>query len=372
MQKPSIVRLIGIALVLLLGVWWALASAATEATEGSAYPNGRYLLSAPELMERQQQEPLVIVDVRTDEYFDGKLIPGAIRMPWDLFRRDDPAGNMGGLFVGPAEAQRILGQHGLFPNDMIVLYDSVARDGGATASYLFWVLDLLGHQKMAILDRGIDGWLDAGGEVVNQPQQREPLLYQTASKEIKLRRWADEEFIYPRLGDPYYQILDVRSEAEYLGESLNTGLDDSPLKAGHIPGAFNINYETNWVDTDSKALKSYAELAEMYRGLNATAGVIVYCHSARRGSFSYFVMRLLDFDDVMLYDNSWFGWGRQDRYYPVETAANVLSGQTPPQVEKTETSAGRADGGQTPSRQQSEAQGSPSGSQKKGYISCGG
>jgi len=369
MQKPSFVRLTGIALVLLLGVWWALASAATE---GKAYPNSRYLLSAAELMQRQQQEPLVIVDVRTDEHFDGKLIPGSIRMPWSQFRRDDPAVNMGGLFVGPAEAQRILGQHGLFRNDMIVLYDSIARDGGATASYLFWVLDLLKHEKMAILERGIDGWLDAGGKVVNQPEQREPLLYQASSKKIKLRRWADEEFIYPRLGDPYYQILDARSEAEYLGEALNTGLDGSPLKAGHIPGAFNINYETNWVDADSKALKSYAELADMYRGLNPTAGVIVYCHSARRGSFSYFIMRLLGFEDVMLYDNSWFGWGRQDLYYPVETAANVLSGQTPPQVKQTASSAGSSDGGQTPSKQQSEAQKSSSGSRTKGYISCGG
>ena len=103
----------------------------------------------------------MIVDVRTDEYFDGKLIPGAIRLPWSQFRREDQATNMDGLFVGPAEAQRILGQHGLFRNDRIVLYDSIARDGGATASYLFWVLDLLGHENMAILERGIDGWLDA-------------------------------------------------------------------------------------------------------------------------------------------------------------------------------------------------------------------
>ena len=369
MQKPSLARLTAIALVLLLGAWWALASAAPE---GSAYPNGRYLLRAAELMERQQQEPLVIVDVRTDEDFDGKLIPGAIRLPWSLFRRDAPVDNMGGLFVGPAEAQRILGQHGLFRNDMIVLYDSIASDGGATASYLFWVLDLLGHEKMAILDQGIDGWLAAGGDVVNQPQQRESLLYQAAGKEIEMRRWVDEDFIYPRLGDRYYQVLDVRSEGEYLGRDVNTGLDGSPLKAGHIPGAFNINYETNWVDTDSKALKSYTQLADMYRGLNPTAGVIVYCHSARRGSFGYFVLRLLDFKDVMLYDNSWFGWGRRDRYYPVETAAHVLSGQAPPQVKQTSTTADADGDGQAPTRQQSETQTPSSGSRKKGYISCGG
>jgi thiosulfate/3-mercaptopyruvate sulfurtransferase len=370
MAKPSFFRFTTIALVLLLGVWWALASAATS---DKTYPNGQYLMSAGELMQRQRQEPLVIVDVRTDEHFDGKLIPGAIRLPWSKFRRADPASNMGGQFVGAAEAQRILGQHGLFRNDMIVLYDSVARDGGATASYLFWVLDLLGHDKMAILERGIDGWLEAAGEVVNQPQEREPLLYQASAEEIDSRLWADEEFIYPRLGDPYYQILDVRSEAEYLGEALNSGLDGGPLKAGHIPGAVNINYETNWVDTENKALKSYTQLAEMYRGLNPTAGVITYCHSARRGSFGYFVLRLLGFEDVMLYDNSWFGWGRQDRYYPVETVPQTLSGQALPQVKQNTKSARSNSSDQSAAKQKNEAQKASSGSQsKKGYISCGG
>jgi thiosulfate/3-mercaptopyruvate sulfurtransferase len=368
MQRPSLARLAGIAVVLLLGVWWALASAATD---GKAYPNGHYLLNATELIQLQKQKPLVIVDVRTDEHFDGKLIPGAIRLPWSKFRNSSSASNMDGLFVGPAEAQRILGEHGLFRNDMIVLYDSVARDGGATASYLFWVLDLLGHKKMAILERGIDGWVEAGGKVVNQPQEREPLLYQAPVKQIKLRRWADEEFIYPRLGDRYYQILDVRSEAEYLGEALNTGLDGSPLKAGHIPGAFNINYETNWVDTESKALKSYAQLAEMYRGLNPTAGVITYCHSARRGSFGYFVLRLLGYEDVMLYDNSWFGWGKPDNYYPVETAPRAVSGQSLPQVKQTAKSE-HSNSNQSTNKQKNATQKTSSGSQSKGYISCGG
>ncbi|WP_316347345.1 rhodanese-like domain-containing protein [Desulfuromonas acetoxidans] len=366
MQKPFRVRLATITLVLLLGVWWALASAATGQ---KAFPNGQYLLTASELMQRQKKEPLVIVDVRTDEDFDGKVIPGAIRLPWSAFRSEDPARNMEGLFVGPAQAQQILGEHGLFRNDMIVLYDSVASDGGATASYIFWVLDMLGHKKMAILERGIDGWLAAGGKVVNKPQKREPLLYQAPTDEINLRRKVDEQFILPRLGDPYYQILDVRSSGEYLGKTLNTGLNGDPLKAGHIPGAFNINYENNWADAERKTLKSYADLAKMYQGLNPTAGVIAYCHSARRSSFSYFVLRLLGFKDVLLYDNSWFGWGGQERYYPAETTVNLLRGQAPPQVEQT----AKADTkGQQPPAQNKTSQGPASGSQKKGYISCGG
>lgn len=43
-----------------------------------------------------------------------------------------------------------------------MLYDSVERDGGATAAYVFWVLDLLGHTRKMVLERGIDAWEEAG------------------------------------------------------------------------------------------------------------------------------------------------------------------------------------------------------------------
>ena len=220
---------------------------------------------------------------------------------------------------------------------------------------------------MPILERGIDGWIDSGGKVVNAPQTREPLLYQAPKTEIDLRRWADEDFIYPRLGDPYYQILDVRSREEYLGEALNTTLDEKPLKAGHIPGAYNINYELNWTDPESKAFKGYAELAALYRGISPAQAVIVYCHSARRGSFSYFVLRLLGFDDVMLYDNSWFGWGNPGRFYPVETAENLPAGSALP---KAVRSASRA--APPPKRETSQKAAPASKGEDRGYISCGG
>lgn len=280
------------------------------------------------------------------------------------------ATHRGNLFVGLAEAQEILGQHGLFRNDMIVLYDSVARDGGATASYLFWVLDLLGHKKMAILEQGIEGWFAAGNEVVNQPQKRESLLYQAPSDEINSRRWVDENFIYPRLGDPYYQILDVRSPEEYLGEALNTDLNGQPLKTGHIPGAVNVNYENNWINSDSKHIKNYAQLAEMYRGLNPEKAVITYCHSARRGSFGYFILRLMGFEDVMLYDNSWFGWGQPENYYPVETELHVLTGQALPSVTKATAGKTEPDAKSKPVTTQMPTAKEESGKNKP-YISCG-
>ena len=369
MQNSKRIRSLAIVAILLLGVYWSAASASSS-TADKTYPNAGFLATAQWLKTHHADDSLVIVDVRMDKYFEGEMIPGAIRMPWRQFQRADVAGNMGGLFVGIKRAQQLLGEHGIARNDEVVLYDSVKRDGGATSSYIFWVLDLLGHKNVKVLERGIDGWIDAGGETVSEPRTPEPVLYQAPSEEINPRKWAKAEYILPRLGDPYYQILDVRSRAEYMGEKLNTALDGTVLKLGHIPTAFNFDYTLNWTTPDSKAIKPYAVLQERYRGLDPGRAVITYCHSARRGSFGYFVLRLMGFEDVMLYEPSWMEWGNKRYYYPVETSENILTGAALPG--KTSTSAGLARPGKT--SRESGAAPKPEGdrSSKSGYVSCGG
>jgi len=267
-------------------------------------------------------------------------------------------------------AQQLLGEHGIARNDTVVLYDSVKRDGGATSSYLFWVLDLLGHKNMKVLERGIDGWIDAGGETVSTPRKAEAVLYQAPSEEINLRKWVKAEYMLPRLGDPYYQILDVRSRAEYIGEKSNTGLDGTALKPGHVPTATNSDYTLNWTTPDIKAIKPYSALQERYRGLDPGRAVILYCHSARRGSFGYFVLRLMGFEDVMLYEPSWMEWGNKRYFYPVETAENVITGDALPGTSSTPAALKHL--GKT--NRKSGAAAEPGGDRgsKSGYVSCGG
>jgi thiosulfate/3-mercaptopyruvate sulfurtransferase len=361
MKNDKRVRYLVIAVFLLLGFFWSAAAAVNKSSQ-SDYPNARFLATAQWLQSHKEDAGLVVVDVREDKHFDDELIPGAVRMPWAEFRYSDAAVNMGGLFVGIERAQQILGAHGISRNDMVVLFDSVARDGGATSSYLFWVLDLLGHRHIKVLERGIDGWIEAGGQTVSAPRKPETVLYQAPADEIDMRKWVRADFIMPRLGDPYYQILDVRSREEYLGEKPNVGLDGTVLKLGHIPTAYNVNYVLNWTNTKTKKMKSYSELQQLYRGLDPNRAVVAYCHSARRASFGYFALRLMGFADVLLYEPSWMEWGSQRYYYPVETAENILQGLPP--TETMRPSAYR--------RTEPETVVKGGGSDKSGYISCGG
>lgn len=349
--------------VMALGLVWSLAQAAKEGAGG--YPNAALLATAQWLKAQADDADVVVVDVRTDEHFDGELIPGAIRLPWSELRYNDRSRNLGDIFIGVDRAQEVFGRHGLVRTDEIVLYDSVKRDGGATASYLFWVLDILGHPKVRVLDGGIDAWKRAGHEVVGRPETREAALYQAPSNEIRLEKLIHGDFIQKRLGDPMYQIIDVRSRAEYIGEKGTKAPDGTPLSLGHIPTAVNIPYSDAWVDEETKTLKSYPELQEMYRGLNANRGVIVYCNSGRRSSFSYFVMRLMGIDQAITYEPSWLEWGLPSHFYPVElTERKWAGGDLPGTATATAGTRSTGGGGAAPAK----SGGAPSG----GYVSCGG
>ncbi len=366
MKNGSVLRYIIIAVVLFLGVMWSLGSAAQEET---AYPNADFIADAQWLKTHLNDEGLVIADVRTDDHFDGSLIPGAARMIWSDFRFNDLGVNLASTFVGVKEAQNILGRHGVTRDDTVVLYDSVERDGGATASYVFWVLDVLGHEKKMILERGIDAWKDAGFELTTETRKPKQLLYQAPSDEIQKDKLINGDFVYKRLGDRFYQIVDVRSEAEYLGEKGTKGLDGTPLKLGHIPAAVNINYEAAWTGPETKDVKSYDALRALYKGLDASRGVIVYCNSGRRSAFSYFILRLMGFEHVYTYEPSWKEWGNPDKFFPVETRENKLVGGALPEPSQKTAAAGQVSKGRTSG---TSSGGRTSGEPSGGYVSCGG
>ena len=331
-------RYVILALVLLLAMTWALASA----EQVPPYPNSDIVAGVSWLARRldSSDHDLTVVDVRSDDYFDGRLIPGALRLPWHLFRHNDLGKNTASRFIGIQAAQEVLGQHGIGRTDNIVLYDSVERDGGATASYVYWVFDMLGHAQKRVLDGGIDAWRAAGHEVVSKPATREALMYQALPDEIQRGQLIDGAFVYHRLGDPYYQIIDVRSPQEYAGEAGTRGLQGEDLKLGHIPMAVNIDYTRNWVDAETKRIKSYPALQALYRGLDPNRAVIVYCNSGRRSSFSYFVLKLMGIRDVYTYEASWKQWGLPEAFYPVEITARQFSHKTLPGASRTAMSTG--------------------------------
>ena len=120
-----------------------------------------------------------------------------------------------------------------------------------------------------------------------------------------------------RLNNPNVQIVDARTQQEFLGEDIRA------IRGGHIPGAINIPYEQNWIDPETLAklarkqmtntagmsLKPVEDLKRLYSAFDPKKETIVYCQSGARASETAGVLQHLGFTNVKVYDSSWLGYG---------------------------------------------------------------
>ncbi|MBW1998862.1 MAG: hypothetical protein JRJ29_12980 [Deltaproteobacteria bacterium] len=121
-------------------------------------------------------------------------------------------------------------------------------------------------------------------------------------------------WIFKNLHEPDTIILDVRSQGEFTGEIARSA------RGGHIPGAIHLEWKNNL--SEEGTIKGAKELRNMYYKAQVKKGkmIVVYCQSGRRASQTYFVLRLLGYEQIRLYDGSWEEWGNKQEY-PVETGA---------------------------------------------------
>ena len=124
---------------------------------------------------------------------------------------------------------------------------------------------------------------------------------------------AEVEDILPRLGGSDFAIWDARSQEEYLG------LRSGSARAGHIPGAVNIDW-LELIDRDNAMrLVDLERLQGRLKavGLDPEKDIVTHCQSHHRSSLSWLVMKILGYPSVKGYHGSWGEWGNRDDL-PVE------------------------------------------------------
>jgi len=264
------------------------------------YPNSQFLVEPAWLAERLKDPNLRIVDMRTDskEYDEERHIPGAVYISVSSIRM--PVETGGFRLPSKSEGEKILGSLGISKETMVVIYDDV---GGLHASRLFFTLDAFGHEKMALLNGGIQAWKKAG-----LPMSHEvPKIRATAYKaKVVPQKVATAEWIVHNLKNPLVALVDARTPKEFRGEDVRA------KRGGHIQGAKNIEWTQNL--RDDKTFKSAEELRALYenQGITPEKTVVSYCQTHHRAAHAYFVLRLLGYEKLKGYDRSWAEWGNRD------------------------------------------------------------
>ncbi len=181
----------------------------------------------------------------------------------------------------------------------VVAYDDA---GGTVAARLWWMLDVLGHPRVAVLDGGIDAWRAAGLPVSAEVPDVAPAATWPDVPATWPRTITREE-LAPRLGT--LTLLDARAPERYRGE-----VEPIDPVAGHIPTAISAPTAT-MLGPDGRFL-SPAALAGRFAGLGAAADqpVVVACGSGVNACQLALAARVAGLPDPLLYPGSYSDWSR--------------------------------------------------------------
>jgi thiosulfate/3-mercaptopyruvate sulfurtransferase len=192
-----------------------------------------------------------------------------------------------------------LGGWGITPEHQVVVYD--ARDGTMAASRAWFMLRLLGHKRVAVLDGGYARWVQLGLPVSTDIVRPLPGQYEASFDLARIVETA--ELLNP--ADPQAPLLiDARAAERFRG-------DVEPLDrvAGHVPGAVNRPLGLN-LQGDGR-FRPVAELAEAYRILldgRAPERVALMCGSGVTACHNLLAMEHAGLRGARLYADSWSGW----------------------------------------------------------------
>ena len=265
------------------------------------------LISADDLLARVRagDETLRIADVRwylgqpergREEYEAGH-IPGAVFVDHDTVL-SAPEGPGRHPLPRPADLARDLGRLGFGSDHFVVAYDDA---GGTAAARLWWMLDDLGHERVAVLDGGLRAWREAGGQLSTEEPGWPAAHLQLADR---WRKVIDRQALKPRLGSVV--LLDARAAERYRGE-----VEPVDPVAGHIPTARSAPAAGN-LGPDGRFL-SAEDLAERFTAAGCTAGPVVSsCGSGTTAAHNALAMRVAGLADPILYPGSYSDWSRSD------------------------------------------------------------
>ncbi len=202
-----------------------------------------------------------------------------------------------------------LGIWGVTSQSQVVVYDDA---GGAIAARLWWMLKWVGHQKVALLDGGYSGWVDAKNPISTAP--RTISEYGSTDKFIpKVDNQLQIELpeLVGLLDEAKINLFDARAKPRFHGE--HEPID--PV-AGHIPGAINLPLELN-LEAGGK-FKSASELKNYFQDVlgelnHAENPVAHMCGSGVTACHNILAMEIAGIGNTRLYVGSWSEWIRDPK-----------------------------------------------------------
>jgi thiosulfate/3-mercaptopyruvate sulfurtransferase len=256
------------------------------------------------LNEHLDEHELMILDAQPDLYdYVQQHIPGASYLSERVLRA-----SMNGLparYISPESIQSIVRNIGVRADLPVVVYTGTGafrvQGDGAEQFMVAYTLARFGHDKVYILDGGLDKWKEEDKILTK-------VFPRVKASKFKVRINYDlfvdyEEF--KRMRDQRGILhLDTRPSKYYEGEG-------PWIRLGHIPGAINLPWTELIDEKNSRLLKPGSDLRRVFEDCGATPdkNIVLSCGTGRHAAVPFLLLRYyLGYTNVRLYEGSFTEW----------------------------------------------------------------
>lgn len=200
---------------------------------------------------------------------------------------------------------KVLSKFCVLPDSHIIIYDHMS--GANAAARFWWMLKAVGHEKVQVLDGGIQKAIEIGFPVSSDKEKP------TRKSNYTCKSWNlpinTINSVEKASNNKDNFIIDVREAVRYNGE-----MEPFDPIAGHIPNAHNIPFSENlnkdgFFLTQEELRKKYEPLFNEYHPNN----IIVHCGSGVTACQTLLAMDFAGFDIPNLYVGSWSEWCRNNK-----------------------------------------------------------
>jgi thiosulfate/3-mercaptopyruvate sulfurtransferase len=269
------------------------------------------LLSALQLAEIIGNENLRIIDARfalTDANagmaaYAEAHIPGALYVNLNSELSSEKVDSSLGRHPLPSAEQfsALLSRLGIAPEMHVVVYDQA--DASMAASRFWFLMRMAGHNKLSVLDGGMNAWLGAQMPVAQQTMRPNPSNYPVQFQTNMLVSASELKSLLNNSQETI--LIDARAAERFRGE-----IEPLDKKAGHIPGAINRPFSLN---LSAGIFKSSEQLrAEFAPVIEGKKNILLSCGSGVTACHNALALSIAGIENYRLFAPSWSGWVADD------------------------------------------------------------
>lgn len=202
-----------------------------------------------------------------------------------------------------------MSRYGVGEGTRVVLYDSAT---GSWATRIWWMLRAFGFENTAVLNGGLTKWKQEGRAVSDTSPSYPQAEFVPRLKSDMI---ADKEEVLQAVVDGAACVINALGEEQDKG---NAG-PNRYGRVGRIPNSVNvparstIDPETNTYIAAESILQSFTDV-----GATPDGRVIAYCGGGIAASNNAFLLAMLGYENVAVYDGSLSEWAA-DPNLPLET-----------------------------------------------------